>query len=132
VGTGSYLPERVLTNEELSASVDTTDEWITTRTGIRERHICAAGEHGARVALGYQPELAPNAALFGEGPGGVVVSGTASALGALAAEAGDVPVRMLGTVGGNSLEINMGAATLTVPVDGLRAAHSRGLTEQLS
>jgi phosphoribosylformylglycinamidine synthase len=93
---------------------------------------CAAGGHGARVVLGYQPEVAPDAALFGEGPGGVVVSGPASALSTLTAEAGEVPVRMLGTVEGNSLEINMGAATLTVPVDGLRAAHSRGLTEQLS
>ena len=55
VGTGSYLPERVLTNEELSALVDTTDEWITTRTGIKERRIAAKDEHtsdmAARAAL---------------------------------------------------------------------------------
>nr|WP_295664230.1 beta-ketoacyl-ACP synthase III [Polymorphobacter sp.] len=44
VGTGSYLPERVLTNAELAATVDTTDEWIVERTGIRERHIAADGE----------------------------------------------------------------------------------------
>ncbi len=43
-GTGSYLPERVLTNEELSRRVDTSDEWIAARTGIRQRHIAADGE----------------------------------------------------------------------------------------
>lgn len=43
-GTGSYLPERVLTNEELSKRVDTSDEWIAARTGIRQRHIAADGE----------------------------------------------------------------------------------------
>lgn len=44
IGCGSYLPERVLTNAELATMVDTSDEWIVTRTGIRERHIVAAGE----------------------------------------------------------------------------------------
>jgi 3-oxoacyl-[acyl-carrier-protein] synthase-3 len=43
LGTGSYSPEMVLTNEDLSAYVDTSDEWITTRTGIKKRHI-ANGE----------------------------------------------------------------------------------------
>ena len=38
-GTGSYLPERLVTNAEMETMVDTTDEWIMTRTGIRERHI---------------------------------------------------------------------------------------------
>jgi 3-oxoacyl-[acyl-carrier-protein] synthase III len=55
VGTGSYVPERVLTNADLSAVVDTTDEWITTRTGIKERRIAAKDEHtsdmAARAAL---------------------------------------------------------------------------------
>jgi len=41
IGTGSYLPEKVLTNDDLSKMVDTSDEWITTRTGIKERHIAA-------------------------------------------------------------------------------------------
>ncbi len=44
VGTGSYLPERVLTNAELEKLVDTTDEWIRTRTGISRRHIAAEGQ----------------------------------------------------------------------------------------
>ncbi|MEJ7808319.1 MAG: beta-ketoacyl-ACP synthase III [Telluria sp.] len=43
-GTGSYLPEKVLTNDDLSKFVDTSDEWITARTGIRERHVAAEGE----------------------------------------------------------------------------------------
>ena len=58
LGCGSYLPQRVLTNEELARTVDTSDEWITQRTGIRERHIAAPGEftshlgvHAARAAL---------------------------------------------------------------------------------
>ena len=50
VGTGSYVPERVLTNEELSESVDTTDEWITTRTGIKERRIAAKDEYTSDMA----------------------------------------------------------------------------------
>ena len=43
-GVGGYLPEKVLTNEDLSKMVDTTDEWITARTGIRKRHIAADGQ----------------------------------------------------------------------------------------
>lgn len=43
-GVGSYLPKRVLTNEELSKTVDTSDEWIRERTGIGQRHIAAEGE----------------------------------------------------------------------------------------
>ena len=55
VGTGSYTPERILTNEDLSRTVDTTDEWITTRTGIKTRRIAAKDEYtsdmAARAAL---------------------------------------------------------------------------------
>lgn len=57
-GTGSYLPERVMTNAELALKVDTSDEWIVSRTGIKERRIAAEGEftshmatHAARKAL---------------------------------------------------------------------------------
>jgi 3-oxoacyl-[acyl-carrier-protein] synthase-3 len=57
-GVGSYLPERVVTNDELSKLVDTSDEWIFQRTGIKERHIAAdgettsmLGEKAARAAL---------------------------------------------------------------------------------
>ena len=43
-GTGSYLPEKILTNKDMEGLVDTTDEWIQERTGIRQRHIAADGE----------------------------------------------------------------------------------------
>ena len=43
-GTGSYLPSKVLTNDDLSKIVDTSDEWIAARTGIRRRHIAAEGQ----------------------------------------------------------------------------------------
>ncbi|MDI9250333.1 beta-ketoacyl-ACP synthase III [Stenotrophomonas sp. RS-48] len=54
-GTGSYLPEKVLTNADLEKMVETSDEWIQTRTGIRERHIAAEGE--TTSDLGYQAAL---------------------------------------------------------------------------
>jgi 3-oxoacyl-[acyl-carrier-protein] synthase III len=57
-GTGSYLPKKIITNHDLEKMVDTTDEWIRTRTGIERRHIAADGEttvdlaeHAARRAL---------------------------------------------------------------------------------
>ena len=51
LGCGSYLPQRVLTNQELAKTVDTSDEWIVQRTGIRERHVAAPGEHTSDLAL---------------------------------------------------------------------------------
>jgi 3-oxoacyl-[acyl-carrier-protein] synthase III len=58
MGCGSYLPQRVLANDELARMVDTSDDWIVQRTGIRERHIAAPGEltsdigvNAARAAL---------------------------------------------------------------------------------
>ena len=56
-GTGSYLPKKILSNVDLETMVDTTDEWIFTRTGIRERHIAAVGEFTSDLAL----EAAKNA-----------------------------------------------------------------------
>lgn len=49
-GTGSYLPNKILTNAELESMVDTTDEWIVARTGIKERHIAAEGEFTSDLA----------------------------------------------------------------------------------
>lgn len=51
VGVGSYLPARVLTNADLERMVETTDEWIMTRTGIRERHLAAADEATSDLAV---------------------------------------------------------------------------------
>jgi 3-oxoacyl-[acyl-carrier-protein] synthase-3 len=49
-GTGMAVPDRVLSNAELEKLVDTTDEWITTRTGIKERRICAPGQETRHLA----------------------------------------------------------------------------------
>jgi 3-oxoacyl-[acyl-carrier-protein] synthase-3 len=50
IGTGSYLPERILTNKELEKIVKTSDDWITTRTGIKSRRIAGAGEETSKMA----------------------------------------------------------------------------------
>ena len=50
IGTGSYVPEKILTNEDLSRMVDTSDEWITTRTGIKQRRIAAKDENTSDMA----------------------------------------------------------------------------------
>jgi len=65
IGTGSYVPERILTNRDLEQMVETSDEWIRTRTGIRERRIAAADEATsdmatkAALAAMQQAEVAP-------------------------------------------------------------------------
>lgn len=50
-GTGAYLPARILTNDDLAGMVDTSDEWIQERTGIRQRHIAAEGEVTSDLAF---------------------------------------------------------------------------------
>ena len=61
-GTGSYLPEKVLTNQDLEKMFETSDEWIRERTGIRERHIAAEGQ--TTVDLGLE---AARRAIMGRG-----------------------------------------------------------------
>ncbi len=61
IGCGSYLPSRILTNQELAQSVETTDEWIVQRTGIRERHIAAPGELTSDLALAAAKAAIANA-----------------------------------------------------------------------
>jgi len=51
LGCGSYLPEQILTNAELAGRIDTSDEWIVQRTGIRQRHIAAPGEFTSHLAI---------------------------------------------------------------------------------
>ncbi|HEY4163443.1 MAG TPA: beta-ketoacyl-ACP synthase III [Dongiaceae bacterium] len=51
LAVGAYLPKNVVTNEQLSQSIDTSDEWITKRTGIRQRHIAAEGEFTSDLAV---------------------------------------------------------------------------------
>jgi len=51
VGTGSYLPEKILTNADFEKMIDTSDQWIVERTGIRERHVAAEGEFTSDLAV---------------------------------------------------------------------------------
>ncbi|WP_315775147.1 MULTISPECIES: beta-ketoacyl-ACP synthase III [unclassified Bradyrhizobium] len=51
LGCGSYLPQRVVTNAELASRIETSDEWIVQRTGIRERHVAADGEFTSHLAI---------------------------------------------------------------------------------
>jgi 3-oxoacyl-[acyl-carrier-protein] synthase-3 len=83
LGCGSHLPSRVLSNAELSRMVDTSDEWITQRTGIRERRIAAEGEttsdmglQAARSALAAWTDRG-TCVLFGDGAGAVVLDAQA-------------------------------------------------------
>ncbi|MBT3192956.1 MAG: ketoacyl-ACP synthase III, partial [Verrucomicrobia bacterium] len=65
VGTGAYLPERILTNAELEEMVDTTDEWIVTRTGMRERRIAGEDESTSVMAAGAAKQALASAGLEG-------------------------------------------------------------------
>ena len=51
LGCGSYLPKRILTNAELATRIDTSDEWIVQRTGIRQRHIAADDEFTSHLGI---------------------------------------------------------------------------------
>ena len=61
-GLGAYLPDKVLTNAEIAEFLDTSDEWIVERSGIRQRHIAAEGELTSDLAL-QCALLAPNVGL---------------------------------------------------------------------
>ena len=75
-GVGSYVPAKVLTNADLARMVETTDEWITTRTGIKERRIAAKNELTSQViVVGDVSGKGAPAALYG-----AMVSGTLRSL----------------------------------------------------
>jgi 3-oxoacyl-[acyl-carrier-protein] synthase III len=63
LGCGSYLPQQTLTNAELAARIDTSDEWIVQRTGIRERHIAAEGEFTSHLAINAAKAALANAGI---------------------------------------------------------------------
>jgi len=77
VGCGAYLPERVITNDELATRVDTSDEWIAQRTGIRQRHVAADGELTSDLALAAARQALANAGIEG-GDLDVIVLATAT------------------------------------------------------
>lgn len=76
-GTGSYLPEKVVTNKDLEKVVDTSDEWIRERTGIKRRHIAADGETTSDLALAAANNALEAAGISAEDIGLIVV-GTAT------------------------------------------------------
>jgi 3-oxoacyl-[acyl-carrier-protein] synthase-3 len=73
-GVGSYLPARTLTNAELADMVDTSDEWIVQRTGIRERHIAAKGEKTSDLAIAAAKAALANAGMSADAIDLVVVA----------------------------------------------------------
>src|SRR5688500_6605780 len=75
IGTGGYLPEKILTNRDLERMVDTSDEWIRTRTGIAQRHIAADNETASDLAL----------------------NASRAAMGAAGVDAGDIDLIILAT-----------------------------------
>ena len=103
VGCGSYLPARIVTNDELAARLDTSDDWIVQRTGIRQRHIAAAGEHTSDLA-----EAAARQALAHAGikPGelDLIVLATATPDNTFPATATKVQAR-LGMTGGFAFDV---------------------------
>ena len=75
-GTGAYLPARILTNNDLAAMVDTSDEWIRDRTGIEERHIAADGEFTSDLATAAARQAMENAGLTADDIDLIVVATT--------------------------------------------------------
>ena len=61
IGVGEYLPEKILTNAQLEQMVDTSDEWITTRTGIKQRHLAAQGQAASDLAIKAAQQALANA-----------------------------------------------------------------------
>lgn len=76
IATGSYLPERVVSNEELSTWVDTSDDWIRQRTGIRQRHLAGEGEFTSDLAIKAARNALEMAGLEGEDIDLIVVATT--------------------------------------------------------
>ena len=74
IGTGSYVPTKVLTNDDLSKIVDTSDEWITTRTGIKERHIAAPDETTSDLAANAARKALEAAGMSAEEIGLIIVA----------------------------------------------------------
>jgi 3-oxoacyl-[acyl-carrier-protein] synthase-3 len=76
IGTGSYLPEKVLSNRDLESTVDTSDEWILTRTGIRQRHIAADDQQASDLGLEAARRAIAAAGISPEDIGLIIVATT--------------------------------------------------------
>jgi 3-oxoacyl-[acyl-carrier-protein] synthase-3 len=77
IGVGGYLPERIVTNDELARRVDTTDAWIQERTGIRERHVVAENEKTSDLAVAAAERALAHAGISGKDVD-LIVLGTAT------------------------------------------------------
>jgi 3-oxoacyl-[acyl-carrier-protein] synthase-3 len=73
-GCGAHLPERIVTNAELAGRLDTSDEWIVERTGIRQRHIAADGELTSDLAIRASEEALAAAAIKGSAIDAIVLA----------------------------------------------------------
>src|SRR5664279_5696665 len=73
-GTGSYVPSQVLTNRDLEKMVDTTDEWITTRPGIKERSVAANEEASSDLAMQTGKKVLGDAGGEADGIGFIMVA----------------------------------------------------------
>jgi 3-oxoacyl-[acyl-carrier-protein] synthase-3 len=76
IGCGAYLPARLVSNEELAGQVDTSDEWIVQRTGIRQRYIAAEGEKTSDLAVAAAEKALAAAGLAGRDIDAVIVATT--------------------------------------------------------
>ncbi len=74
IGLGKYVPEKVLTNEDLEKVLDTSDEWIRSRTGIQERHIAAADENTSHMAIHAAEQAMKNAGITPDQLGLILVA----------------------------------------------------------
>jgi len=75
-GTGAYLPKKIVTNDELAKTVDTSDEWIRQRTGIRARHVAGKGETTSEMATRAALEALDQAGLSGAEMDAVILATT--------------------------------------------------------
>lgn len=76
IATGAYLPDNVVTNDDLSKTIDTSDQWITERTGIRQRHLAADGELTSDLAVEAAKQALANAGLGAEALNLIIVATT--------------------------------------------------------
>ncbi len=76
VGVGAYLPERIVSNAELAARVETSDEWIVERTGIKQRHMAADGEFTSHLAINAAKHALSRANMDGKDLDLIVVATT--------------------------------------------------------
>lgn len=102
-GCGAYLPERIVTNDELARRIDTSDEWISQRTGIRQRHIAADGELTSDLALAASRRALEKAGCDG-GDIDIIVLATATPDNTFPATATKVQAA-LGMTGGAAFDI---------------------------